>query len=129
MLRHDLIISELTEWINKNIQSKINVEHVANKSGYSKWHLQRVFHDVMNMTIAVYIREQKIKLAAIDLIETNESVYEISEKYSFSSQQSFTRLFKQRFQVAPATYRKKHFEELKLDTYNEERTRSHSHSI
>ena len=40
-----------------------------------------------------YIRERKLLLAARDLRDTDQRVYDICLKYGFDSQQTFTRVF------------------------------------
>lgn len=52
-----------------------------------------------------YIRGKKISLAAKDLIETNQSIMEITLKYGFSSQQTFTRIFSEIYGLPPLRYR------------------------
>lgn len=37
------IVNDLIVWINKNIEMPLKIDDVAIKSGYSKWHLQRLF--------------------------------------------------------------------------------------
>lgn len=105
-----MIVDSLKEWINSNIDKKIKIEDVAKKSGYSRWHLQRVFNKVTRQSLANYIRNKKLELAAKDLIEGNESVMEISIKYGYDSQQTFTRIFSRRYRQPPATFRKNHFQ-------------------
>jgi AraC family of transcriptional regulator, multidrug resistance transcriptional activator len=106
MDRHETIICELLAWIDENIRSPLKIEDVAQRSGYSKWHLQRMFHRIMNISLGNYIRDKKLELAAHDLIDSNEAVIEISVKYGYDSQQSFTRSFARKYNVPPATYRR-----------------------
>ncbi|MGB9096825.1 helix-turn-helix domain-containing protein [Erwinia sp.] len=108
MDRHAMIIDSLKDWINSNINKNIKIEDVAKKAGYSRWHLQRVFNKVTNQSLANYIRNKKLELAAKDLLESNDSIMEISMKYGFDSQQSFTRIFSRRYRQPPATFRKSH---------------------
>ncbi|WP_266098690.1 helix-turn-helix transcriptional regulator [Hafnia paralvei] len=44
---------------------------------------------VKEVSLGKYIRDTKLKLAAKDLIETNEPVINIAYKYGFDSQQTF----------------------------------------
>ena len=44
-----------------------------------------------------YIRERKLLLAARDLRDTDQRVYDICLKYGFDSQQTFTRIFTRTF--------------------------------
>jgi AraC family multidrug resistance transcriptional activator len=54
-----------------------------------------------------YIRERKLLLAARDLRESNERVYDICLRYGFDSQQTFTRIFTRTFNQPPGAYRKR----------------------
>jgi len=106
MERHEHIIYELTEWIGQNIDKPLKIEDVAEKAGYSKWHLQRIFQRVMNVSLGNYIRDKKLRLAAQDLINSQNSVIDICVKYGYESQQSFTRTFVKKYHVPPATFRR-----------------------
>ena len=53
-----------------------------------------------------YIRERKLLLAARDLRDTDQRVYDICLKYGFDSQQTFTRVFTRTFNLPPGAYRK-----------------------
>lgn len=96
----------LLEWIDKNIHVNLKIDDVATKSGYSKWHLQRLFGFYTGRPLGQYIREKKVMLAAHDLRCTSETVLEISIKYGYDSQQSFTRIFSKYYSVPPACYRR-----------------------
>lgn len=106
MERYEEIIHELTEWIEKNIDKPLRIDEVAERAGYSKWHLQRIFHRVMHISMGNYIRDKKLQLAARDLIESEESVLHICMKYGYDSQQTFTRTFVRKYHVPPATFRR-----------------------
>jgi AraC family of transcriptional regulator, multidrug resistance transcriptional activator len=106
MERHEDIIHDLTRWIDTNISKPLKIEDVAERSGYSKWHLQRMFHRIMNISLGHYIRDKKLELAAHDLIISQDRVIDISVKYGYDSQQSFTRSFARKYHVPPATFRR-----------------------
>ena len=52
------------------------------------------------------IFERKLLLAARDLRDTDQRVYDICLKYGFDSQQTFTRVFTRTFNLPPGAYRK-----------------------
>lgn len=106
MVKLEHIIDEIILWIDTNIHKPIRIDDVAARAGYSKWHLQRVFMQTMNITMACYIRDKKLSLAAHDLQHTHESIISISMKYGFESQPAFTRSFSQKYHVPPAQYRR-----------------------
>jgi hypothetical protein len=47
---------------------------------------------VQRESLGRYIRERKLRLAARDLRDTDQRVYDICLKYGFDSQQTFTRI-------------------------------------
>ncbi|MCP1437804.1 AraC family multidrug resistance transcriptional activator [Erwinia persicina] len=106
MQREQIIIYELAAWIDANIHRPLKIDDVAEKAGYSKWHLQRMFQRVMGKNLGNYIRDTKLALAAGDLIKTTETVMTISQKYGYESQQTFTRIFAKKYHKPPAAFRK-----------------------
>ncbi|EML9989134.1 TPA: helix-turn-helix domain-containing protein [Citrobacter amalonaticus] len=100
------VIDDLVKWIDKNLDQPLRINEIALRSGYSKWHLQRLFLQKMGMNLGRYIRERKLFLAAQDLIKTDAKVCDISIKYGYDSQQAFTRIFSQTFKLSPGAYRR-----------------------
>lgn len=101
------IIIDLIKWIDNNIESPMKIDDVAAKSGYSKWHLQRLFFAETGQNLGQYIRERKLNLIAKALITSNEPLINIAVKFGFDSQQSLTRAFHKKYNSPPYQYRKK----------------------
>lgn len=40
------IIHDLLDWLESHLDQPLALDNVAAKSGYSKWHLQRMFKEV-----------------------------------------------------------------------------------
>ena len=99
------VIDTIVEWIDDNLHQPLRIEEIARHAGYSKWHLQRLFMQYKGESLGRYIRERKLLLAARDLRESDERVYEICLRYGFESQQTLTRTFKNYFDVPPHKYR------------------------
>ncbi|WP_416414257.1 helix-turn-helix domain-containing protein [Pantoea sp. App145] len=99
-------VIDLIQWIEINLDDQINMDDVIKKSGYSRWHIQRIFLEVAGISIADYLRLRRLTKAAIDICKTSEPLLSIALKYNFSSQQSFTRAFKIQFNETPGSYRK-----------------------
>ncbi|WP_099075454.1 helix-turn-helix domain-containing protein [Proteus alimentorum] len=100
------IIKELLLWIEVNLEKPLLLDDVAIRSGYTKWHLQRVFKQATGLTLASYIRGRRLTKAATELRLTKLPVLTVALRYQFDSQQSFTRRFKATFGVTPTEYRK-----------------------
>lgn len=99
------VINDLLNWIEGNLDNNITLASITAVSGYSKWHLQRIFKYYTGQRIGLYIRCRKLASAARDLRLTDTPLVQIAEKYSFDSQSSFTRCFKKYFSVTPGAYR------------------------
>ncbi len=102
---HDEIIHALTDWIDSNLDKTLSIDDVAARSGYSKWHLQRMFRAVTKQTLGNYIRERRLTLAAKELRQTQRPVFDIAMQYGYDSQQTFSRVFRRQFAQTPTAYR------------------------
>ncbi|CCG88738.1 superoxide response transcriptional regulator SoxS [Erwinia piriflorinigrans] len=102
---HDDIINTLTNWIDNNLGKTLSIDEVAAKSGYSKWHLQRMFRTVTKQTLGGYIRERRLTLAAEALRQSQRPVFDIAMQYGYDSQQTFSRVFRRQFSQTPTDYR------------------------
>ena len=91
------VIDTIVEWIDDNLHQPLRIDDIARHAGYSKWHLQRLFLQYKGESLGRYIRERKLLLAARDLRDTDQRVYDICLKYGFDSQQTFTRVFTRTF--------------------------------
>ncbi|MGB8667937.1 MAG: helix-turn-helix domain-containing protein [Serratia inhibens] len=100
------VIMQLLEWIEQNLDQPLTLDDIAARSGYSKWHLQRLFKQVTGQVLGTYARRRRLSAAARELRLTHISVACIADKYQFDSQQSFTRCFKKQFGLPPAGYRR-----------------------
>lgn len=106
MINKKEIIDDLIVWIEGNIENRLDIDTLAKKSGYSKWHLQRVFYTCTGTKIGNFIREMKLSHAANLLLKTEEPIISLALKYGFESQQSFTRSFTRKYGIPPNKYRK-----------------------
>jgi len=104
---HFTRIERILDYIHSNIDQPLTVESLAEKSCWSRWQLQRIFLQETKQTIAQYVREIKLSLAAEQLLLGKERVMDISLNYGFNSEISFTRAFKQLFNCSPTAYRKR----------------------
>lgn len=102
---HANIIHDLINWLESHMDQPLSLDNVAAKSGYSKWHLQRMFKDITGQAIVSYIRARRLTKAAIALRLTRRKILDIALQYHFDSQQSFTRAFKKQFAQSPSCYR------------------------
>ena len=101
------VIREIILWIEQNLESRLSLDTVADKSGYTKWHFQRLFKNQTGLALGSYIRARRLSCSAVALRLTSDSIMDISLRYRFDSQQTFCRAFKKQFNITPSEYRKR----------------------
>ena len=82
-------------------ESPLSLEKVSERSGYSKWHLQRMFKKETGHSLGQYIRSRKLTEIAQKLKQSNEPILYLAERYGFESQQTLTRTFKNYLMFRP----------------------------
>ena len=102
---YSMHVHEAIKYINTNLHTKIDLKTLAKHCGVTPQHLSSVFHHDVNMTIGEYIRQQKLKIAAQMLEQSDYSINKISNILSFPSQSAFTNYFKNLFGTTPNRYR------------------------
>ena len=45
-------INDLVDWIEANLTDELNIDLITLKSGYSKWHMQRMFKEMTGLVYA-----------------------------------------------------------------------------
>jgi len=104
---NESVIISATEWINENLDQRLSIDDIAEKAGYSKWYLQKLFSRYNDETLARYIRKKKLISCINDLKNSRTPIINLAVKYHFESQQSFTRSFKQMMGCTPSVCRKR----------------------
>lgn len=104
-MNYDASIKKSIEYIENNLDNKIELKELADKAFLSKYHFHRVFHSVVGEPVAEYIRKKRLKEAASELVSTDNKIVDIALKYQFSSQESFTKAFKRIYGVPPREFR------------------------
>jgi AraC family transcriptional regulator len=104
---HFTRIERILDYIHTHIDQPLTVESLAQKSCWSRWQLQRTFLKQTNQTVAQYVREIKLSLAAEQLLLSKDRIMDIGLNCGFNSEVSFTRSFKQLFDCSPSAYRKR----------------------
>lgn len=99
-------IHDLTDWIDKNLEERLDINTVAERAGYSKWYLQRMFKEHTGSALGEYIRAKKLNISAERLANSGEPIVNVAISLGFDSQQSFNRSFKRQFGQTPGDWRK-----------------------
>lgn len=99
-------LQHILDAIEAGLGQPLNVEDLADRVGYSRWHFQRLFAVLTGMTPAGYIRARRLSEAARALQTGQGRVLPVALAYGFESQAAFTRAFRQYFGLPPGAARK-----------------------
>ena len=99
------LIQNILHIIDTRITEKISLQELASLSGYSTFHLNRLFSRIMGITLKAYVVRRKLQYALRDL-NCNEKIHRIADKYGFETHAGFTKAFKKYFGYPPSLYPK-----------------------
>ena len=99
------IIMKVIDYIEDNLDGTLSLDEVADKAGYSKFHLNRLFSESVGFTIYKYIQTRRLTVAAEKLVNTKMPIIEIAYESNYDSQQSFTLAFRKLYLCTPQRYR------------------------
>lgn len=101
-------IRQCCEYINAHTDKQLNLNTLAQMTGYTETHLSRKFKREMGCTIVQYIQNAKVEKAKYLLVNTHESVDSISNQLNFNTRSYFTQVFRQCTGITPSEYREKY---------------------
>lgn len=96
------------DYIARHAHEALTQPEVARASGMSVSRFREFFKATTGWGFAQFVREQRVKMAAKQLREGNDTVGTIAYQSGFSDQSHLQRCFKARYSISPASYRKKH---------------------
>jgi len=98
-------LNESINYIEENLHGEISYETISKIAGCSVYNFQRMFSYIADKPLSEYIRNRRLTMAAFDLLNSTERIIDISLKYGYESQDSFTRAFKKFHRVLPSSVR------------------------
>lgn len=100
------IINHTKNYIFQHLHDEIIIGSLGEKIGVNPSYLSTLFHKTEGITIQLFIRKEKIKLAENMLRYSEYSVKDIANYLSFCTQSHFGKVFKEQTGLSPARYRK-----------------------
>ncbi|EII6768587.1 TPA: helix-turn-helix transcriptional regulator [Clostridioides difficile] len=98
---------EIIDYIEENLTENLNLDKIADIANYSKYHLHRMFTNIVGCTIHQYIQRRRLTEAARQLIFTDKYIIDIAITAGYSTHQSFTLAFRNLYKESPQVYRNK----------------------
>lgn len=105
--RIDQRVRKALHYMEANVARAISIDEIAQESGLSTYHFQRIFKKAMGMPVARYLLVLRMEEAKQQLSRSDTGVAEIAQNLGFASQAHFSRLFKKFIGFAPSQYRKR----------------------
>lgn len=99
------IVKAVVDYIEENLKEDISLDIIADRIGYSKFYLNRIFSESTGITIYRYLQNRRLTAAAEKLVESDEPILQIAYEAGYDTQQAFSYAFKQIYHQPPKVYR------------------------
>ena len=93
------------DYIEDNLDGKIDYAAAARAACCSQYHFQRIFAAVTDIPLSEYIRRRRLTQAALELQNTDSKVIDVAVKYGYQSADAFTRAFSNMHGCTPSRAR------------------------
>lgn len=101
----NLNVQRILDLVERNLRAELSLADVSRRLGYSPWYCTRQFSRVVGMSLRSYLRLRRLSEAAIALRDSDVGILDIAVEFGFSSQEAFTRAFKDAWGTAPGAWR------------------------
>lgn len=81
------------EYVESHLLEKIDINKMARLVAISPFYLQKGFKVMTGITIAEYIRNRRLYLAALEILMNESKIIDLAYKYGYDSPESFTKAF------------------------------------
>ncbi len=102
----DRPIVQAAQFIKDRYMDDISTADIACAAGYSPNYLSRKFREAAGIGLHEYLTFIRLQRAALELIETDDTVTQIAMRCGFTDANYFKDAFKKKYGVTPRAYRK-----------------------
>lgn len=113
-------------WINtllRNLDDESfvikSISEMVKTTNYSHGYVNREFKKYMNCSLKSYVNGRKLAFSSVMLATTNISLQEIVDRLGFTTTSNFINVFKAKYGITPAKYRRSQGASISQDTYQE----------
>lgn len=93
------------DYMEAHLMEEIRFEDVAKHVCISSYEFHRAFSFLTGMTPGAYLRNRRLSLAGLEVVETDSKITDIALKYMYDTPESFTKAFTRFHGVSPKTAR------------------------
>lgn len=98
------VVSNVQEYIKRNLEIKLTLNHVADVFNFSPNYLSQLFSKVAKVNFVEYITETKISTAKEMMLRGEGRIYEISQKLGYDNAFYFSKVFKKVEGISPREF-------------------------
>lgn len=110
------IVKEIHKRLTSDLQVRLTIEELAREYLINAATLKSTFKGIYGQPIGSYMKEYRIRRAAVLLRQTQESIAEIANKVGYENQSKFATAFREIHGLSPVEYRKQNTSERTQDT-------------
>ncbi|WP_042479432.1 helix-turn-helix domain-containing protein [Bacillus ndiopicus] len=99
------VVQRMIDWVEERLFEGFSLVELSEKMGYSPYYCSFKFHQLTGVSLKRYMALRKIYLSSFALAKTNERILDIALNHGYSTQESYTRAFKEIFGISPNAYR------------------------
>lgn len=100
------VLEDVILYIQEHYSEKLTSEELARIAGYQPQYFSRLFKKTVGVTPIEYINRYRVKRACYALLDSNDSILDISIQCGFQSCSYFIKKFKEISGVSPKRYRR-----------------------
>lgn len=100
-------IQACRDYIELHTEEPLNLGILANRVGYSEYHLSRKFKEEMKASVSAYIKIARVERSKLLLTTTADSVAQIAARLCFCSSSHYSQSFQQIVGMTPQQFRDK----------------------
>ena len=97
-------VQRMKDYIENNLDKDISMADLSKAAGYSPWYSYRLFHSLLHMTPAVYIRRLRLSKSALRLRDEKVKIIDVAYDSGFESVDGYQRAFYKEFGCNPYEY-------------------------
>lgn len=92
--------------LNRDYYLQKGIEEIAESTHYSHGYVCRAFKKIMGISLKDYVENVKFSYATVMLLNSGNSITDISKKLNYSSPSNFIIAFKRKYGISPLQWRK-----------------------
>ena len=105
------IVKEIHKKLISNLQERFTIEELSKEYLINTATLKATFKGIYGQPIGTYMKEYRMKQAAVLLRQTKSTIAEIANQVGYENQSKFSTAFRDILKITPAEYRKQNASE------------------